>query len=164
MRKFICIALLFVFLLPLAACSSETDRTDNPYRDPEGAVRIQDLKKDMLETLHITDFLDLDRDALLNLYGIQPEDVADLACFVTLDGVFPQEAVMIRADDAAAAERISSRLRARLEEFRVQSQNYDAENYAIAQTCDVLSSDVYLALFLTPDYEALADLFRSAMK
>lgn len=163
MKKSICLLLSLLFVLSMAACSG--GETNNPYYSKDtGLVDLAALKGDMLKNFHISDPLDFDRNALLNQYGIQPEDVADLACFITLDGVFPQEIIMVRAGDAEAASRVKEHLQTRLEEFRVQSKDYDAENYAIAQKCSVLTNGVYVALFLTPDYDGLSKMFQAAMK
>lgn len=164
MKKFSCILLAILLLLSLMACTG-TKNTENPYYDAEtGTIRLTALKSDMLKKLNITDALDLGKDALLSQYGIREEDVADFACFVTLDGAFPQEIVMIRAGSADAANRVKEHLQTRLEEFRVQSQNYDAENYAVAQKCSILTSGNYVAMFLTPDYEVMRQMFQDAMK
>ena len=167
MKKFIC-TVLALLVLCLAACTpAETPNKgeNNPYYDAQtDAILIGDLKSDMIKELDISDALDLDVDALLNQYGIQEADVADLACFITLDGVFPQEIIMVRAADQEAAGRIKEHLQTRLAEFRVQSKDYDAESYAIAQKCDILTSGVYIAMFLSPDYQQLAEMFQNAMK
>lgn len=164
MKKFGCFFLAILLVLSLTACGGKTS-TDNPYYDAEsGVIRLSELKSDMLKGLNITDALNLGSDAMLSQYGIQGEDIADLACFVTLDGAFPQEIVMVRASSADAANRVKERLQTRLEEFRIQSQNYDAVNYAIAQKCSILTSGNYVAMFLTPDYEAMRQMFQSAME
>ena len=106
--------------------------------------------------------MDLAPERLLALYGIEEADIADSACYVTMDGVFPDEIVIIKASGAEAAKRVREKLSARLEEIMVQSQSYDPENYAIAQECSVQQSGEVIALFMSPNHKAMEDIFNAA--
>lgn len=154
MRKTIAIVLL-VLILNLSACS-------NGQGSDIKNVDLAQLRDSMVQDLSITDYLDLDSDSLLNLYGIQAKEVAQSACFVTMDGVFPQEVVMIKANEGFENS-VESHLQTRLEAFRVQSENYDPESYAIAKKCSILKKGAYVALLLSPDYDALAKMFQDAV-
>lgn len=81
-----------------------------------------------------------------------------------MDGVFPDEIVMIKATDADAAKRIEEKLNKRLEEVKVQSESYDAENYALAQECKVIKEGNYVALFLSAKHADMEKIFQDAAK
>ena len=68
---------------------------------------------------------------------------------------------MIEAKDADALSRIEEKMNSRVSEVKVQSQNHDAENYAIAQKCEVQKNGNYIAMFLSPEYDALVKIFNS---
>ena len=82
----------------------------------------------------------------------------------TMNGSFPEEAIMIEAKDSGAQSRIVSALNTRLADVLVQAENYDAENYALAKQCKVITSGNYVALFVSPHHAAMESAFNSAVK
>lgn len=129
---------------------------------PEKNMDIQAVKEQIITELKVEGAMDLAPERLLALYGIEEADIADSACYVTMDGVFPDEIVIIKASGADAAKRVREKLSARLEEIKVQSQSYDPENYAIAQECSVQQSGEVIALFMSPNHKAMEDIFNAA--
>lgn len=105
----------------------------------------------------------LPKERLTDLYGIAQSDIASAGCFITMNGSFPEEAIMIEAKDNAAKGRIVSALNTRLSDVLVQAQNYDPEDYALARQCKVISSGSYVALFVSPAHAAMESAFRSAV-
>ena len=103
--------------------------------------------------------MDLAPARLLALYGIEEADIKESACFVTMDGIFPDEIVMIKAADTDAADRIEEKLNTRLDEIKVQSQSYDPENYAIAQECKVFREGNVVALFVSAKHADMEAIF-----
>ena len=57
---------------------------------------------------------------------------------------------MVEAVDEAAAEAVALCLQNRLDEVMVQSQTYDADNYAAAQQCQVWRDGLFVSLILSP--------------
>lgn len=156
MKKVLCIVLALISVLALAACAGK----EPTAKDVDLAV----LKSDMLSQLSVENANDINSAALLGLYGIAAEDIEASACYTTMNGVFPDEVVMIKAVDAAAAARVAEKLNTRVEQVKVQSENYDAENYALAQKCEVVTEGNYVAMFLSPSYDTLVQLFNEAVK
>lgn len=140
--------LSLLLVLGLTACGSK-----------EVTVDLNEVRAEMLETQNPEEPWMLETDALKNLYGIEAEDVAQSASYVTMSGTFPDEVILVQAVDEKAAERIQSALSARLSEVMVQSQNYDPDNYAAAQKCTVSVDGTYVALILSPDQEALRTVY-----
>ena len=106
----------------------------------------------------------LPQDRLTDLYGIAQSDIASAGCFITVNGSFPEEAIMIEAKDSAAQSRIVSALNTRLADVMVQAENYDAENYALAKQCKVITAGNYVALFVSPQHAAMESVFNAAVK
>lgn len=140
--------LSLLLILGLTACGSK-----------EVTVDLNEVRAEMLETQNPEEPWMLETDALKNLYGIEAEDVAQSASYVTMSGTFPDEVILVQAVDEKAAERIQSALSARLSEVMVQSQNYDPDNYAAAQKCTVSVAGTYVALILSPDQESLRSVY-----
>ena len=93
------------------------------------------------------------------------EDIAAASSFTTLDGgIFPDEVVIVKAVDPAAAGRVEACLNARLDSVMGQAQNYDPESFAIAQQCRVQKNGNYVALFISPQHEAMEQIFDKAFQ
>lgn len=175
MKKVILIAIAALFVFLVAACGadrkSDTNTTQpNAVNDEaEGttealSVSLIEIRKAIIDELEITEFFELETEALLDLYGIRAEAVAQSASFVTMSGTFPDEVILIEAVDETAAAEIEEMLNNRLSEVMVQSQTYDAENYAAAQKCRVWRNDLHVALILSPMQEAMAEIYNTYLK
>ena len=169
LTKWIAAMLAVMAMLSLCACTVVVDTNENgegEKKDENKTVEIDlgALKDKMIADLEIADSVDVATDMLLDLYGIDGADVADSACFMTMDGVFPDEVIMIKAKDADAAKRIADLLNNRLTEVKKQSESYDPDNYALAQKCTVQTKGVYVTLFLSPKYAEMTALFNEAAK
>lgn len=145
-------AILIIFML--SACGADKQKT----------IDLAKVKDRIVTELSVSDPMEVKADRLLDLYGIEAQDIKASACFVTMDGVFPDEIIMIEASDASAASRISEKLENRLTEVKNQSASYDAENYALAQKCKVSKSGNYVTLFLSSKYEEMQKIFDSEAK
>lgn len=157
MKRIICLMLLVLCLLGLCACGGNKDEdTKTTAREN---INITEIKDTIIAEIGIEGAYDMDTAMLLNMYGIEEADVLECASFTTMDGVFPDEIIMVKATDNAAADRVEDKLTVRLEAVLTQSQNYDAENYAIAQKCKVIREGQVVALFISADHETMQEIF-----
>lgn len=147
-QRITALILSLLLVLGLTACG-----------DKEITVDLTEVRTAMLEAQNPDEPYLLETDALKNLYGIEADDVAQSASYVTMSGTFPDEIILVQATDEKAAERIQSALSARLSEVMVQSQSYDPDNYAAAQKCTVTVAGTYVALILSPDQENLRSVY-----
>ncbi len=155
MKRIVCLVLAVVCMLSLFACNKGENTTGKD-------IDIQAVKEQIITDLKAEGAMDLAPARLLALYGIEEADIADSACYVTMDGVFPDEIVIIKATDSDAAKRVEEKLNTRLEEIKVQSQSYDPANYAIAQECKVLKEGNTVALFMSPNHADMEAIFNAA--
>lgn len=175
LTKLISLLVAALCLLSFGACNSEEPETTNgdgqpvstvggKEETPDGPVTVDlaALKAQILTDLSVTDSVDIETEMLLDLYGIAAADVAESVGYMTMDGVFPDEVILVKAVDADAAGRIAEVLNRRLEEVKLQSKDYDPENYELAQKCSVQTTDLYVTLFLSPHYERMTELFNEA--
>ena len=168
---------------PVQTAETQVEKTDKPVEEsPEATVEetpkeaaeetqplpaeqmpeeidLAVVRDDILSTLGIEDPFLLDTDALLNLYGITPEQVKQSASFVTMAGTFPDEIILVEAVDETAAASIAEALQRRLDEVMVQSKSYDAENYAAAQACRVRTNGLFVSLILSPRHDEIAAVY-----
>ena len=159
MKKIVSLLIALIMVFSFAAGSQ--DDASGEQTNAAVTVDLAAVKAEMIEKLSPADPISLEAQSLLDLYGIAAEDIASSACYTTMDGVFPEEVIMVEAKDADALKRIEEKMNNRIGEVKVQSQNYDAENYAIAQKCEVQKNGNYIAMFLSPDYDSLTEIFNS---
>lgn len=152
MKKMIAaVAALLVLLLPLlAGCGKSGPDTslDAILSEIESEVSMDSASR-------------MSEADLLDLYGIQAADIAEQASLTSMNGVFPDEAVMIRAKDEDALFRIKEKLENRLREVLNQSKSYDAASYAVAQKCTVDVRGFYVALFVSANHEKMSEIYSS---
>ena len=144
----------------------ETEESEEAVLE-EGIIKTVDLnsvRDAILNECGITDSMMLETDALTRLYGIDASKVKQSASFVTMSGTFPHEIIMAEAVDEGAATEIASLLQNRLSEVMVQSQSYDAKNYALAQKCEVSRKGNFVSLFLSPEFEKMTGVYDSYIK
>ena len=156
MRKFVTAVLFFVTICMLfAGCGAQDAVLET--KD----VGLPAVRDAVLEGLNGGEPFLIETDALLNLYGIEPQWVDASAGFVMMNGTFPDEVIFVKAADEASKEEIREKLQNRLDEVLVQSKTYDAENYAAAQECSVTVDGPYLCLILSPQRDMIAEIYQS---
>ena len=132
---------------------------ETPPAETGTSVDLSAVRADIISQLSIADPLNLETDALLNLYGIDASLVAQSASFVTMSGTFPDEVILVEAVDEAAAATIQEKLQNRLNEVLVQSETYDPDNYQAAQSCQVRVNGLYVSLILSPKQADMAAIY-----
>ena len=153
MKKITSILLVVCLLGALCACGAAAEPEPSAVTD------------EIIASLSIASPLNVPAERLLALYGIAAEDIAAASSFTTLDGgIFPDEVVIVKAVDSAAAGRVEACLNARLDSVMGQAQNYDPESFAIAQQCRVQKNGNYVALFISPQHEAMEQIFDKAFQ
>lgn len=143
--------------------TTEEPSDDELMVDPpaENQVDLAAVRTAIVDQLGLSDPLNLDADALNNLYGIDPSLVAQSASFTVAAGTFPDEVVMVEAVSDEAVATIQEKLQSRLDQVLVQSQSYDAENYKAAQSCQVRVNGRFVSLILSPKQADIAAIYAS---
>ncbi len=152
---------------PTTTTAAPTTTTAAPTTTTTQAAKTVDLSalsNQIISKAGVEGAMPLPQDRLTDLYGIAQSDIASAGCFITVNGSFPEEAIMIEAKDSAAQSRIVSALNTRLADVMVQAENYDAENYALAKQCKVITAGNYVALFVSPQHAAMESVFNAAVK
>lgn len=183
MKKLICIFISAMMLLCLCACSGDNENTTNaPESTSENTsestsentsentnetgieeIDLSDIKEKIIDELKIEGAMDIATDRLSDLYGIDSSDVEESSCFITSNGSFPEEVIMIKAKDSDAQKRIADLLETRIDDVKVQSESYDPENYAIAQKCKVITNGNYLVMFISALHEQMEKIFAQSI-
>ena len=143
--------------------TTEEPSDDELMVDPpaENQVDLAAVRTAIVDQRGLGDPLNLDADALNNLYGIDPSLIAQSASFTVAAGTFPDEVVMVEAVSDEAVATIQEKLQSRLDQVLVQSQSYDAENYKAAQSCQVRVNGRFVSLILSPKQADIAAIYAS---
>ena len=146
--------LLIAALLLLSACSAA--------KTPDAPLA--DILDEIVASTGVTGQIPVDQTNLTALYGIAGEDVAECACCITMNGIFPDEILLIRASSDEAAQRIVQSLETRLAEVKNQSKNYDPGSYEIAQKCRVERTGLYIDFFVSAKHVQMRALYQAHLK
>ena len=164
MKKFLSVILVLILILGLTACTEKTPEEKPSDKTPsEITVDINAVKNTIIEKAELTDPLELGTEQLCELYDIDVNDVAEAVCVTTLDGTFPDEVIIIKAANGEAKSRIIEKLSAHLDDVKVQSQNYDAENYALAQECKIIEKGNFIALFISAKHAQMEKILEESV-
>ena len=153
MKKYIAI-LLVVLVLCLAGCGGK-DQTVNVI-DVEAVY-------DSMEAV-LPEMLPMDEAMMLNFCGIKPEQCKQVVVAVCSDGLRADEVWLIEAADEAALKELQSLADGRLTRKGEESITYSPEQYAVVEKAEVITAGNYLAVLVSPDVDALADIFNQAAK
>ena len=167
-------------MLTLTACGGdETEETPAPEQtetvepsteegtdvtEPAAGADLAGLMAQMISDAGIADYIEVPAENLSNVYGIDAAQVVNAAAFNAMTGgAFPEEVVMVQAVDEAAAADIAAKLEGRLTSIADQAASYDPASLELAESCDVVTSGVYVGLFFTNHYDAMSSAFQSAV-
>lgn len=164
MKKFLSLILVLTLILGLTACTEKTPEEKPSDKTPgEITIDINAVKNTIVEKTELADPLELGAEQLCELYDIDVNDIAEAVCVTTLDGTFPDEVIIIEAASNEAKSRITEKLSAHLDDVKVQSQNYDAENYALAQECKIIEKGNFIALFISAKHAQMEKILEESV-
>ena len=146
------IALLLVILtLCLAGCGGKEQAVE---------MDVQAVYESMEGTL--PEMLVMDEAMMLNFCGIKPEQCKQVVVAVCSDGLRADEVWLIEAADEAALKELEGLAEGRLTRKGEESITYSPEQYEVVKKAEVITAGNYLAVLVSPDVDALADIFNEA--
>lgn len=154
MKKFLSVILVLTVIFAFASCAEKT---------PEITMDINSVKNTIIEKAELKEPLEIDKENFCERYALDAADVSEVVCVTTLNGTFPDEIVIVKAANDEAKLRITESFSSHLDEVKVQSQNYDAENYALAQECKIIEKGNYLALFISAKHAQMEKIFEESV-
>lgn len=159
MKRLIVLCLALVMAFSLAACGNN----DSDNTEPSGTaveMDMQEVYTKVGQTVEIPEMLALNESLMLDYCGIAAEDVKQTIVYICADSLRTDEIWLIEAVDDAAAKRIVDLANARLKTKGDESITYSPEQYAVVEKAQLLQQGNYIALFVSPDAEAMANVFR----
>ena len=163
MKRMIAMILAAAMLLCLAGCKSETNPDTQPSSVPQETNAPADMEK-IYEAMaeKMPEMIRMDETTMLNFCGIQAADCVQVVAAICADGLITDEVWLIEAKDEAALERLKTLAENRLQAKGEESITYSPEQYEVVQKAQILTNGLYMALIVSPDVDALADIFQAS--
>ena len=171
MKKLIAMILAASMLLCLGACGDKApaetqavteDALSTEQTEAKDPANIEKIYESM--AAQMPEMLLMDETTMLNFCGIQVEDCVQVVAAICADGLITDEVWLIEAKDQAALDRLKALAEARLQMKGEESITYSPEQYAVVQDAKILTKGLYMALIVSPDVDALEDIFLGAVE
>ena len=153
MKKMICAIVAVCLVLTLAACGNS-----KPGVSVDTAALYESFQQYLPEMFYP------DEATLLNFLGIRAEDCVQYKVAICAEGLRADEVWLIEAKDDAAMQTLTNLAQARIQSKLDETETYAPDQFLVVQKAEVLTNGRYLALFISPDVEALKAGFEAAFQ
>lgn len=127
-------------------------------------VDVESLLETMAEQTEWEDMMEMNIKHLKNLYGIEEADLTSFAGAMKTDGITADEVLILEAKDTETAEALVKKLQARLKAKSNEAKDYLPAQYKVIEEAEILQKERYAALLVSPDVEALLELWVESVK
>ncbi len=162
MKRIVSFLLAALMLLTLTACGGEEPEVVTAPPTEPTPVQLQIPFDAMLEKMPT--MIRLDETMMLNFCGIDAQDCVQAHVATCADGLRTDEVWLLEAVDEAALERLKTMAETRLRMKGEESISYSPEQYAVVEKAQVIVNGLYLAVLVSPDVDALAEIWHNAVK
>lgn len=150
MKKRICL-MLALLMLCLAGCGAPKVQMDMPG-----------VYADICKAVQVPEMLELNESMMLDYCGIRSEDVTQAVVLICADSLRTDEIWLLEASDANAAGRLMELAEKRLAKKGEESITYSPEQYKVVEKAQLIQAGNCIALLVSPDSEAMAQVFNQA--
>ena len=154
MKKAMSLILALVLVLGLTACGGKTEEIVS--------VDVNALYESYAQ--YMPEMFFPDEDTMLNFLGISVEDCVQYKVAICAEGMRSDEVWLIEARDAAALEELQQLAQTRIQAKLDETVSYAPDQYVVVEKAEVLTQGNYLALFISPEVEALRAGFEAAFQ
>ena len=154
MKKAMSLILALVLVLGLTACGGKTEEIVS--------VDVNALYESYAQ--YMPEMFFPDEDTMLNFLGISVEDCVQYKVAICAEGMRSDEVWLIEARDAAALEELQQLAQTRIQAKLDETVSYAPDQYVVVEKAEVLTQGNYLALFISPEVEALRSGFEAAFQ
>jgi hypothetical protein len=154
MKKVISLILAMALVLSLAACGGKQ----------EEAVSLDIDALFESYTQYLPDMFYPDEATMLNFLGINAEDCAKYKVAICAEGMRSDEIWLIEAKDEGALENLRQLAETRIQSKLDETVSYAPDQYVVVEKAQLLTNGLYLALFISPDVDAMKSGFEAAFQ
>ena len=178
------ISLLLAALLVLTGCGGETTQQTTAATQAEETTAVTvpseatlpeatqasssgpvmgEVYNKMIENVQMPEMLELDEQMQMDYCGIDSQELIQSLVLVCSDGMRTDEIWLLEAPDEETAQALAELAQQRLDVKGQESVTYSPEQYAVVQEAQILQQGNFLALIVSPEVEALAEVYRQEM-
>ena len=151
MKKILAVCLILILMTGVTACA-----------DAKVEMDMQAVYEDICTTVQVPDMLTLNESLMLDYCGIRAEDVVQAVVVICADSLRTDELWLLEAKDATAAQKLIDLAQKRLTKKGEESITYSPAQYAVVEKAQLLQEGNCIALLVSPDSEAMAQVFLNA--
>ena len=151
MKKIFVILLSACLLATLTACGGGEEKS----------MDMANTYEKLAQAVELPDMLELPEDLILDLCGINAEDVNQCRVVICEDSLRTDEIWLVEAKDEERAKAVEALAQNRLKAKAEESITYSPEQYAVVEKAQLIRTGRFVALLVSPDAEALAAAFRA---
>jgi len=161
---FLCL-MLAVCLLVLGACSESSAPETNAPAEAETVAAHADLAQLYTQMAdNLPQMIEMEPDMMLDYCGIDTKQCVQAVAATNANGLETDEIWLLEAVDEAAADTLEEMAELRLKMKAEETESYAPDQYAVVQKAQLLREGTYLALIVTPEAAALAEMFQAALE
>ena len=153
MKKVISLILALALVLSLAACGGKEKAT---------AVDLNALYESYSQ--YLPDMFTMDEMTMMDFLGIDVADCTQFQVAVCSEGMRSDEVWLIEAKDQAALENLRQLAQTRIEAKLDETVTYAPDQYVVVEKAQIVENGLYLALFISPEVDAMVAGFEAAFK
>ncbi len=150
------ICLLLAMLTGLCSCGGQKSEAK--------AMDMQAIYDSIARQFELPEMMELSEKRMQKYYGIDASACPQAVVMVNEAGLSVDEIWLIEAKDEEEAKHIESVAESRIAQLCAETEKYSAELYAVSKAGQVLRRGVNVALFISPDAAAMAEVFQNAAK
>lgn len=154
MKKVISLILVFTLMLGMAACGGKEEEAKS--------LDIDALFESYSQ--YMPDMFYPDEATMLNFLGINVEDCVKYKVAICAEGMRSDEIWLIEAKDEAALETLRQLAETRIQSKLEETVSYAPDQYVVVEKAQLLTNGLYLALFISPDVDAMKAGFEAAFQ
>lgn len=151
---------------PVTAADTPATATDAPAEatDAPRTAALSEIYAEMETRNVFPPMMEITGGLLMDYYGIDTADCADVLCQIAQDGLKADEVFMITAADADAVGTLYELLSAHLDARKAEMNNYLPEQYAVLEKAIFVQDGLQIVLIVSADAQALYDVYLNQMQ
>lgn len=152
-KRFWAFALAAAMLAALSGCGGA---------EKAAAADLQAVYNEIGALPELPEMIVLEEKRIDSYYGIDAAACPQIHMAVSGDGLRVDEIWLIEAGSDEDADAIETNAQSRIERLCAETENYLPDQYAVAKEGKVLRQGRCVALFISPEAEAMAEIFEKA--
>lgn len=143
------------------SAASDADSTGD---EENSGSELKGVFEEIKNTVELPDMVELNDNLLNRYYGLSTDVVADYAGGVDSSGVGQDEIALFKAADESQVSVIEQALQTRYDSKLEQQRNYNADEAAKIESCQVETNGLYVTLIISNDAAQITEIVNNSIQ